>query len=91
MTDFPEDTCASILALLDDYVDRELTPADVERVERHLVWCAMCAREYRIEGRLLQSLRERVQRIAVPAELHARVWRRVQDLTGPGTNPQRRH
>lgn len=71
------DDCAVVFRMLDDYLDRELSDDDIARVERHLVSCAMCASEFRVEGRVLLELRAKVQRIAAPADLHARVWTEV--------------
>lgn len=66
-------TCEQVFRLLDDYLDRELTPEDVERVERHLATCAQCASEYRFEGTLLQGLKERLRHIEVPRSAVERV------------------
>jgi anti-sigma factor (TIGR02949 family) len=77
VTPIDAETCAVIFAMLDDFLDRELNEEDVARVERHLVTCAMCASEFRFEDHLLVRLRAKVQRIAAPPDLHARVWRGV--------------
>ena len=40
-------TCKSIQELLSAYLDRELTPADLKEVQRHLTGCAACRTEER--------------------------------------------
>lgn len=66
-------TCQQVFERLDDFLDRELDPAEVPRVEAHLATCAVCAQEYRFEGRVLSRLKDRLRRIAVPDSLKARV------------------
>jgi anti-sigma factor (TIGR02949 family) len=66
-------TCEQVFRLLDDYLDRELAPEEVARVERHLATCAQCASEYRFEGTLLQGLKEKIRHIEVPRSAIERV------------------
>lgn len=70
-------SCSQVFAMLDDYVDRELSPDDLAQIERHLEFCARCASEFRLEGELLRTIRDKVRRIALPPGLQSRVWRRV--------------
>ena len=70
-------SCAQVFARLDDYVDRELSADDLVQIERHLEICATCASEFRLEGRLLRTIRGNLRRIALPPGLESRVWRRV--------------
>ena len=70
-------TCADTFRRLDDYLDRELTPDELERVRRHLETCAICAAEFRYEERVIRAVRSRLQRLEVPADLCGRVWRAV--------------
>lgn len=87
MSEIDYRSCAQVFARLDDYVDRELSPADLAEIERHLEICAVCASEFRLEGELLRTLRDKVRRIAVPRGFESRVWRRVADAArerGPG-------
>ena len=81
------DSCATIFRMLDDYLDRELTERDLARVERHLVSCALCALEFRLEGRVMRELRAKMQRIAAPPHLHARVWKGLVSRARPGNFP----
>jgi anti-sigma factor (TIGR02949 family) len=66
-------TCEEAFRRLDDYVDRELSAAEQQRVAVHLETCAMCAEEYVFEASLLRMVRERLARIAAPTSLRARV------------------
>src|SRR5262245_3297425 len=75
MTSPDSDTCAVIFAMVEDDLDRELTPDELARVERHLLTCALCASEFRLEERLMRDLRGKIQRIQAPPDLHARVWK----------------
>jgi anti-sigma factor RsiW len=66
-----------MVSRLDDFVDRALTPSELELVEEHLLECAECAREFRFETSLMDSLRERLGRIAVPETLLQRIRKRL--------------
>jgi anti-sigma factor (TIGR02949 family) len=66
-------TCEEVFRRLDDYVDRELSPREMESVEEHLKICSMCAREYRFEESVIQQVRTKVQRLSVPSDLMKRI------------------
>jgi anti-sigma factor (TIGR02949 family) len=70
-------TCEEVFARLDDYLDRELTPDEMRRVEEHLATCAACASEYRFEAGVLQGVRDKLSRLAVPKDLMARISARI--------------
>ncbi len=59
-------TCEQVFRLLDEYLDRELAPEEIARVEKHLATCAQCAAEYRFEGTLLEGLKDKIRHIEVP-------------------------
>jgi anti-sigma factor (TIGR02949 family) len=69
--------CEAILQRLDDYIDRELSAEDVLMVERHLEECFRCASRYRFEIRLIQDIRARLRRIALPNDLMTRIKLRL--------------
>lgn len=73
-------TCEQTFAHLDDYLDRELSPAELEQVEEHLHICDVCASEFRIEQEVLEDIRTKVRRIRMPAELLARISARLARL-----------
>jgi anti-sigma factor (TIGR02949 family) len=69
--------CEAILRRLDDYIDRELSADEVLMVERHLEECLRCASQYRFEIRLIQDIRVRLRRIALPRDLMTRIRLRL--------------
>ena len=66
-------TCEETFRRLDDFVDQELSPREMQLVQEHLDICAACAREFRFEASLLQSVRAKLRQIDVPGTLRARV------------------
>jgi len=70
-------TCEEVFSRLDDYLDRELSVAEMQLVREHLETCAACAGEYRFEAGVLDGLREKLRRIAVPGDLMARIAERI--------------
>jgi hypothetical protein len=49
----------------------------MQLVREHLETCAACAGEYRFEAGVLDGLREKLRRIAVPGDLMARIAERI--------------
>ena len=79
-------TCAQVFRRLDDYVDRELTPEEIDRVEEHLATCAQCASEARFERSIVEGLKTKIRHIDVPASLLEKietVLGRTRDLRTP--------
>ena len=70
-------TCEEVFARLDDYVDRELSGEEMRLVEEHCALCDVCARDYRFEAGVLAAVRERLRRLAVPADLMRRIEARI--------------
>lgn len=64
-----DDACREACDRLEDYVDRELSPAELARVEEHLQACLRCAAHFRFEAGVLDGLRRQVARIRAPAGL----------------------
>ena len=77
-------TCEETIRRLDDYLDRELTPHETQLVTEHLEVCAMCASEYDFEARVLERLRDKLQRITAPADLMVKVSRAIDRAQGEG-------
>ncbi|MGD8496851.1 MAG: zf-HC2 domain-containing protein [Gemmatimonadales bacterium] len=78
-------TCEQVFHLLDDYVDRELTTEETERVEEHLATCAQCASEARFERGIVDGLKNKIRQIDVPASLLEKIetaLKRNQDANG---------
>jgi len=59
-------SCDDVFARLDDYLDRELSAAEMDAVRVHLDRCAECASEYAFEGRVLGDLRAKLRRVRIP-------------------------
>ncbi|HEU5170249.1 MAG TPA: zf-HC2 domain-containing protein [Gemmatimonadales bacterium] len=72
-------TCEEVFARLEDFVDRELSPDEMRRVQEHLDACAACAAEHRFEASVIRGLREKLQRIDLPQDLLARISRRLRE------------
>ena len=69
--------CAEAFSRLDDYLDRELAPEELERVREHLEVCATCAEEFRFEARVIEVLRGRIASLRAPAAVRERVEQAV--------------
>ncbi len=65
--------CAQVVARLDDFVDRELSALEMQLVREHLEVCDHCARAHRFEAMVVRSIKQRLRRIEIPAELRARL------------------
>jgi anti-sigma factor (TIGR02949 family) len=72
-------TCEDVFRRLDDYLDRELTPDEMGRVKEHLDTCAVCAAEHAFEASVLDQVRSKLRRIDAPADLLAKVARRIEE------------
>jgi anti-sigma factor (TIGR02949 family) len=66
-------TCEQVFERLEDYLDRELDADEMRMVREHLATCEQCAMEYRFESRVLEDVREKLMRIAMPESVKARV------------------
>lgn len=62
-------SCKEALQRLDDYLDRELTPEETRRVQRHLKLCRACATKFATEARFLEEMRGKLERLEVPSHL----------------------
>ena len=66
-------TCEEAFRRLDDFLDRELSAAEMTLVHEHLEICEGCAREFRFEASVIDGVRRKLRQIDVPASLRARV------------------
>ena len=62
-------TCEEVFRQLNDYLDRELSPAEMALVKEHLATCAQCASEHAFEASVLQELKRKLRRIDLPQSL----------------------
>lgn len=77
-------TCEELFRRLDDYLDRELNAAEMALVREHLETCAQCAAEYAFESSVLRNVREKLRHISAPADLMAKISRRIAEAEGKG-------
>ena len=76
-------SCEEVFRRMDEYLDRELAPQEVERVRAHLETCVACASEYRFEDMLLREIRSKLRRVAMPADLRTRIERELGAMRPP--------
>ncbi len=75
-------TCSEAYRRIDDYLDRELTLEEIGKVEEHLSFCEMCAKEFQFEASVISAVRMKLQSYVVPSELMSRI---SQSLRSAGT------
>ena len=73
--------CEEAFRRLDDFVDRELTEDEIDRVMKHLQICEACAEGFGFEGSLLREVREKINQVAIPPDLREKVFKRLQEKT----------
>ena len=65
------DLCEWCEQVIQDYLDRELTQAEMEEAESHLETCVPCSKRYRFEASLRRYVRQAVPEM--PPEMKARL------------------
>lgn len=65
--------CEEAFRLLDDYLDRRLSPDEMRVIQEHLEICAWCTREFNFEASVLHGLKRKLRQIEAPPELLSRV------------------
>jgi anti-sigma factor (TIGR02949 family) len=65
--------CEEAFRLLNDFVDRRLTPEEHRIIQEHLEICAWCAREFNFEISVLQGLKRKIRQVSAPPELLSRI------------------
>ncbi len=66
-------SCHETFLRLNDYVDRELSPAERDAVAAHLFECAKCASVFEFEANIVADLKAKLNRIQLPPSLKDRV------------------
>ncbi len=74
-------TCEETFRRLDDFLDRELSPEEIKRVDEHLAVCEVCASEYCFEAGVIREVRAKVQRITAPPDLLSRISQRLAEAS----------
>jgi len=65
--------CQEALEHLYEYLDRELTPADEQRLRGHLAACSPCHERFDVEQAFLQFIEARCRARGAPPELRRRI------------------
>lgn len=73
MTSLNRFTCEETFRRLDSWLDRDLSADEQQLVDEHLALCSACAREFRFEASLVQSVRAKLRQVTLPPALQARV------------------
>jgi anti-sigma factor (TIGR02949 family) len=58
------DPCDWCEEVIQPYLDRELTDAEMKEAEAHLATCSYCGKRYRFEGSLRRYVRQAVEPMA---------------------------
>lgn len=66
-------TCEEVVRRLNDFLDRELSPAETVLIREHLDTCAQCASAFAFEAGVLQELKSKLRRIDVPQGLMEKI------------------
>lgn len=75
--------CDEVFARLQDYLDRELTTAEIAQVEAHLAECPPCADEYRFEESVLRYMKGGFREMPIPDDLERRCLEALDDSAQP--------
>ncbi len=73
MTQLNRTNCEEAFRLLNDFLDRRLTPDEMRIIEEHLEICAWCAREFNFETSVLYGLKRKMRQLDAPEGLLARI------------------
>lgn len=66
-------TCEECFRRLDDYLDRNLQPWELELYDQHLLTCEACLAEYDFEREVVARVSARLREIRAPERLAARI------------------
>jgi anti-sigma factor (TIGR02949 family) len=73
VTQLSRTNCEEAFRLLNDFLDRRLTPEEMKIIEEHLEICAWCAREFNFETSVLQGFKRKLRQLDAPAGLLSRI------------------
>lgn len=71
-------TCEETFRRLDDYLDRELGPDEMQLVSEHLALCAVCTEEFAFEASVIDGVKRKLRQIDAPDDLSSRVLELLQ-------------
>ncbi len=73
-------SCRETFQRIDDYLDRELSNAEMELVRTHVKACEVCAKVYEFEGAVMSAVRAKLESVPLPEGLKQRVLTTLQAL-----------
>jgi mycothiol system anti-sigma-R factor len=77
--DGEDDECAQALARVYEYLDGEMSPADLHQIREHLDDCAPCLKQYDLDV-ALKALIRRSCRESAPADLRERIMLKITEI-----------
>ena len=77
MTQLSRTNCEEAVRLLNDFLDRRLTPEETKIIQEHLEICEACTREFTFEASVLDGVRRKLQSLEAPPDLLARIAARL--------------
>ncbi|HEX5574365.1 MAG TPA: zf-HC2 domain-containing protein [Gemmatimonadales bacterium] len=83
MTQLSRTNCEEAFRLLNDFLDRRLTPEEQRIIEEHLEICAWCAREFNFETSVLYGLKQKVRQIEAPPGLLVKILSQLPSADDP--------
>ena len=75
--------CEDVFQHLNDYIDRELSPDEMEKVAAHLERCIQCAEQVACETSAIQQVRTALQRIRLPRDVKTAITAALDRECGP--------
>jgi len=75
-------TCKEAMERLNDYVDRELSPREMQLVKRHLKICHECTKRFAFEEDVIRQVRSKLESLQEPEGLMARLSQKIYEDKG---------
>ena len=70
-------TCEDAFRKIDDFLDRELSAQEMQRIQGHLEICAACATEFDFERSVIDGVRSKLRRVRASDDLLKRISARL--------------
>jgi anti-sigma factor (TIGR02949 family) len=83
VTHLSRTNCEEAFRLLDDFLDRRLSPEEMKIIEEHLKICDWCTREFNFETSVLYGLKRKLRQLDAPAGLLSRILSKLPAAEGP--------
>jgi anti-sigma factor (TIGR02949 family) len=73
-------SCRETFERIDDYLDRELSSAEMELVRAHVKACEVCTKVFEFEGAVVSAVREKLESVTLPDRLKQKVLTSLEAL-----------